>query len=198
MLFVHRLATVATGKLSPAARLTTPPLELLLPGDCDSLLTGQFLKPIGINRNSGIPQAVENGAFRKSRRAKENPRRRSDGGTCLNLGLSRETFVTLGEFSTYVDVILGLGWLHFLHCVMFCNALQQIVYQILYRVLRHVGSKCKLEISACLRCTRSIDQYFKRCSHRLHRFGFVLCHDTQEQRTSTMRKSQCEVGTNSR
>jgi len=45
---------------------------LLLSGDCDSLMNGEFLKAIGRDRNSGILRAVENDAFEKPRR-QESP-----------------------------------------------------------------------------------------------------------------------------
>ena len=72
----------------------------------------------------------------------------------------RETFVNGLELSTYVDAALDLGWLHFLHCVTFCNNLQRIEYRILYRVLRCIGSLCPAELpSICDECLRRRDAH---------------------------------------
>ena len=54
--------------------------------------------------------------------------------------ISWETFVTGCEFSTYVEAVFGLRWRHVLHCVMFCNALQHIQYQIVYREQRQTAA----------------------------------------------------------
>jgi hypothetical protein len=55
------------------------------------------------------------------------------GSLCLNHGMKRETIVTGRGFSTYIEADFDPGWLHFLHFVLFCNALRQIVHRILYR-----------------------------------------------------------------
>ena len=52
--------------------------------------------------------------------------------------MNRETTVTGKGFSTYVESRIFLRRLHILHCVMFCNALQQIVYRILYQSMQRM------------------------------------------------------------